>query len=229
MIFIQTTVDERQLRKGSIKLASKVTRWTLDPPPKLYCLQGQCSHQSVRSRPILSLQISWTEPRQPNEEAVKIMGSENRCDKNKGSSGWDKQKKKNNNGDFVSSKIASSHPPLFPGRPERGWPSPGRCTGGSWVPRTGRPCRKPGRRCRGPAERGSPPRRPGGRGKTNRGWKRMGWGRGLTTATPSSVPLQSAPYKNNKKNPRCFEFTILVNGLAKANFYFISFEAVCLY
>lgn len=93
------------------------------------------------------------------------------------------------------------NPPLFPGRPGREWPSPGRCTGGSWVPRTGRPCRKPGRRCRGPAERGSPPRRPGGRGKTNRGWKRMGWGRGLTTATPSSVPLQSAPYENNENPP----------------------------
>ena len=90
------------------------------------------------------------------------------------------------------------HPPLFPGRPERGWPSPGRCTAGSWVLHISHPCRKPERRCRGPAERGNPPRRPGGRRKTNRGWKRMGWGSELTTATPSWVPLQPAPYENNE-------------------------------
>lgn len=150
------------------------------------------------------------------------MGSENRCDKNNRSPGWDRQNKIQLNGDSVPSKTASSHPPLFPGKPERGWPSPGRCTGGSWVLRTVRPCRKPGRRCRGPAERGSPPRRPGGRAKTNRGWKRMGWGRGLTTATPSSVPLLSAPYENNENPPDVWVHNF-AKRISQGKFYFILF------
>lgn len=90
------------------------------------------------------------------------------------------------------------HPPLFPRRPEGGWPSPEQCTGGSGVLHTNPPCKRPGRRCRGLAERGNPPRRPGGRRKTNRGWKRMGWSWELTTATPSSVPMQPTHYENNE-------------------------------
>lgn len=64
--------------------------------------------------------------------------------------------------------VLSVYPPLFPERTLQGWPVPGQCTEGFWVLHTGRPCKKPRMRRRALEERGNLPRRPGGRGKTNK-------------------------------------------------------------